>query len=68
LHNGITETGTWNFHTDDARQLLTISIGASKPLSELNDDWLIIQLNDDFINLKDDNDTHLEELHLRPAH
>jgi hypothetical protein len=42
---------------------LIIVIPSPKPLEELNDHWLILEMTGSSIKLKDDNDEHLEELH-----
>jgi hypothetical protein len=57
-----TTSGTWRTTSDDGLQRLVLFSSATKPLSELNDDWVIVQSDDQKIQLKDDNDTHLEEL------
>jgi hypothetical protein len=64
VKNSSTTTGTWNTGSDDGSQRLVISSGsATKPLSDLDDDWIIVSMTDTKIELKDDNDEHLEELH-----
>ncbi|MBI1228313.1 MAG: hypothetical protein GC192_23970 [Bacteroidetes bacterium] len=61
---GSTTSGTWNVTDDDSSQRLNISSGSgSKPLTDLDDDWIIIIMDADKIQLKDDNSEHLEELH-----
>jgi hypothetical protein len=55
-------SGTWNTGSDDSTQRLILSISPNKPLSELNDDWVITESTANVIRLHDDNDTHLEEL------
>ena len=55
-------TGTWSITTDDGTQRLVLFISELKPLSELNDDWIITESDDISIQLKDDNDEHLEEV------
>ncbi|GJM34754.1 MAG: hypothetical protein DHS20C18_37550 [Saprospiraceae bacterium] len=59
--NGTTQTGTWS--VDNSSQKLIINIGTDKPLTDLIDDWIILEKTDRLIKLKDDNDEHLEELH-----
>lgn len=62
--NGATTTGTWAITSNDGTQRLVISSGSgAKPLSDLDDDWIITEKSDNQIKLKDDNDDHLEELH-----
>ena len=56
-------SGTWRTTTDDGSQRLVLSLSTLKPLSELNDDWIILEMNNNVIRLKDDNEAHLEELH-----
>ncbi len=64
VKNGTTATGTWNTGSDDGSQRLVISSGsAAKPLSDLDDNWIIVSMTDTKIELKDDNSEHLEELH-----
>ncbi|HMQ61090.1 MAG TPA: hypothetical protein PKE06_10510 [Flavilitoribacter sp.] len=58
-----TTTGTWRTGTDNGSSRLIIDIIGSKPLDDLPDDWIILEKSDNLIKLKDDNDTHLEELH-----
>lgn len=58
-----TVTGTWRSTSDDGSQRLVLFISNTKPLSELNDDWVIVTSGDQSIKLKDDNSTQLEELH-----
>ena len=62
--DGSTSSGTWKVIQDDNRQKLVINTGtAVKPLSDLTDDWIIIEQSTGRIRLEDDNDEHLEELH-----
>lgn len=63
LTNNISTTGTWQITSEDGSQRLVITSGsASKPLSDLDDDWIIMDKSDNKIKLRDDNDEHLEEL------
>ena len=62
LQNSTATTGTWRITSSDGTQRLVISTSTSKPLSNLNDDWVILESGDQIIRLKDDNTTHLEEL------
>ncbi len=55
------QTGTWS--VNNSSQKLIINIGSAKPLTDLIDDWIILEKTDNLIKLKDDNDEHLEELH-----
>ena len=60
---GSTVNGTWQATTDDGSQRLAISSGSvTKPLTDLDDDWIIVSMTSNKIELKDDNDEHLEEL------
>ncbi|MCB9299335.1 MAG: hypothetical protein H6566_01730 [Lewinellaceae bacterium] len=61
--NGNVTAGTWRVADDDSRRKLIIVIGQAKPLSDLSDDWIIVDWNDSKIKLQDDNTEHLEELH-----
>lgn len=59
-----TATGTWKVTDDDGSQRMVISSGsASKPLTNLSDDWILVNMSSSKIELKDDNSEHLEELH-----
>jgi hypothetical protein len=61
--NGSTVTGTWQVTSNDGSQRLVINSGSTtKPLSDLDDDWIITEKTDSRIKLKDDNSEHLEEL------
>lgn len=61
--NGSTVTGTWQVTSNDGSQRLVINSGSTtKPLSNLDDDWIITEKTDSRIKLKDDNSEHLEEL------
>ena len=61
IREGATVTGSWQ--VSSGSQKMIIRIGNAKPLSDLDDDWLIVESSDNLIKLKDDNDEHLEELH-----
>ncbi|MAT52868.1 MAG: hypothetical protein CMN32_00195 [Saprospirales bacterium] len=58
LPDGSIKLGTWT----QTSSKLVIDINGTQPLDKLNDDWLILEKNDVIIRLKDDNNTHLEEL------
>lgn len=60
---GSTTTGTWQ--VNDSSNKLIINIAGTKPLDDLNDDWLILEKSNSSIKLKDDNNTQLEELHFQ---
>lgn len=59
--NGSVQTGSWS--VNNSSQKLIINIGTAKPLTDLIDDWIILEKTDNRIKLKDDNDEHLEELY-----
>lgn len=61
LKNGVTTNGTWQINSSSNK--LIIFMGTARPLENLNDDWIIVEKTDSVIKLRDDNDTHLEELH-----
>lgn len=63
LPGGSAVSGTWT--TSSTK--LTITITGSDELDDLTDDWLIIEQTDTLIKLKDDNNTHLEELHFKKS-
>ena len=59
-----TATGTWKVTDDNGSQRFVLSSGsAAKPLSYLDDDWILVSMSASKIELKDDNSEHLEELH-----
>lgn len=58
-----TFNGTWV--KNDSSNKLILNIHGTYPLEEMTDDWLILEMNDTAIKLKDDNTEHLEELHLK---
>lgn len=60
-----TRTGTWRTGSNDGSSRLIIDIAGEKPIDDLSDDWIILEKSDNLIKLKDDNDTHLEELHFQ---
>ena len=68
VRNGSTTSGTWEIRTssDSSQRLVIVSGSAAKPLSNLDDDWLILNITDNKIELKDDNPDHLEELTFEP--
>ena len=62
--NDATTSGTWKVIRDDGVQKLVINTGTTaKPLSDLTDDWVIVEETTTRIRLKDDNSEHVEELH-----
>jgi len=60
LNSGVNTTGNWGW--DDSSSKFHISIGTNKPLSDLTDDWLILEKTTSLIKLKDDNPTKNELL------
>ncbi len=58
--SGVNTTGTWGW--DDSSSKFHISIGSSKPLSDLTDDWLVLEKTDNLIKLKNDNPSKYELL------
>ena len=62
FRNGkVTYTGSWTRSSSGSKMI--IDMGSIHPLEELNDDWIIKVLENNVIELQDDNDEHLEELH-----
>lgn len=62
---GTSIAGTWNTHFDDSVDKLQIAITGASPLDDLNQDWVITGKTDTALKLKDDNTSHLEELHFK---
>lgn len=62
---GSTVSGSWKTHFDDSKDKLLIVLVAGKPLDDLNQDWVILEKTDTVMKLKDDNTSHLEEIHLK---
>ena len=62
VSNSGTVTGVWNTGTDDGTNRLNLSVSSAKPLSELNDNWIIIESGEHLIRLQDDNTGHPEEV------
>lgn len=61
VNSGGSTTGTWT--SDDSENEIHISLGNTEPLKDLSKGWLIISQSSTEIVLKDDDITHLEELH-----
>ena len=59
--DNVVYTGQWSH--DISSNKLVLQMGNIKPLEELTDDWIIRIINNEIVELKDDNDEHLEELH-----
>lgn len=59
---GQVTSGTWELRNGSSQKLV-LRIGTDKPLTEADDDWLLIELGDQIIRLQDDNTSELEELH-----
>ena len=51
--SGANTNGTWGW--DDSSSKFHISIGSSKPFSDLTDDWLILEKTETILRLKNDN-------------
>lgn len=51
--NGTTTTGTWQINSSSNKLIINTGV-ATKPLEELNDDWIITQKTSKVIKLKDD--------------
>lgn len=58
--SGVNTTGSWGWH--DSSGKFNISIGSNKPLSDLTDDWLVLEKTETLIRLKNDNTTKDELL------
>lgn len=59
VKNGITYSGTWSFYEDDGVDVFEINFTDSE-LSELADDWELLEFSNSLIELKDDdNDEYL---------
>lgn len=63
--DGSTLSGTWNMHFDDSKDKLLIVLAGAKPLDDLSQDWVILEKTDTVMKLKDDNTSHLEEIHFK---
>ena len=63
IPGGGSQTGTWGERPDDGVVKLDIVIPGAKPLDDLNEDWVILEKTDTSLKLRDDNNTHLEEIH-----
>ncbi|RMG75686.1 MAG: hypothetical protein D6722_00550 [Bacteroidetes bacterium] len=55
LPDGSKVTGSWRRGRDDGQEVLDILLAGSKDLEDLSDDWRILQLDDQRIELRDDN-------------
>jgi len=62
LSGALMSTGTWSVRASSNK--FVIEVEGTDALNELTDDWLIIEKTDRKIILRDDNDEHLEEIHL----
>jgi hypothetical protein len=59
VKNAITYTGTWSFYEDDGVDVFEINFADSE-LSELADDWELLEFSNTVVELKDDgNDEYL---------
>lgn len=55
ISSGSTVSGTWAFdNSDDSYDHFIIAITAPEPLDDLVDDWHVVNLSDDLIELKDE--------------
>lgn len=61
LPDGSTKTGSWT--SSSSNNTLHFVISGTYALDEMSDHWVIIEQTNTVIKLKDDNTTHLEELH-----
>lgn len=52
---GVTTNGTWQLSSNGSKLIINTGV-TTKPLEELNDDWLLIGKADKRIQLKDDSD------------
>lgn len=51
--SGANTTGIWGW--DDSNSKFHISIGSSKPLLSLTDDWVVLEKTETLVRLKNDN-------------
>ena len=58
-----TTNGTWS--SDDSHNEFHMVIGSSSPLSDISNGWLIISITGSECDMKDDNSSHIEELHFQ---
>ncbi|MBK8965699.1 MAG: hypothetical protein R3D58_22530 [Saprospiraceae bacterium] len=63
LPDGSTKTGQWSVSSSSNKLILVI--GGTYALDEMADDWVIMTKTNTVMQLKDDNTTHLEELHFK---
>lgn len=63
--SGATTTGLWNAHFDDSADKLLIVLSGVSPLDDLSQDWVILEKTDTVMKLKDDNSSHVEEIHFK---
>lgn len=52
--SGAITTGTWALHNDDSHKHFIIALGTAEPLSELNDDWEVVESSATIVKLKDE--------------
>lgn len=65
LPDGSTRQGAWSSFNDDNLLRLGLIITGTEALDDFSDDdWVITEQTGNTIKLKDDSDTHLEEIHL----
>lgn len=63
--SGAKTTGLWSAHFDDSADKLLIVLSGVSPLDDLNQDWVILEKTDTVMKLKDDNTSHVEEIHFK---
>ena len=63
LPDGSTKTGRW--FVQSSNNTLHFVISGTYALDEMNDYWVVLERTNTVIKLKDDNTTHLEELHFQ---
>lgn len=55
--------GSWQTTVDDNLPRLVISLSGNEDLVELSDDWVIVNMSNTEISLRDDNLSQTDELH-----
>ena len=54
IKDSVETTGTWGIQKSSDHNEFVINLGFAEPLEELNDDWHIVSLSEQIINLKDE--------------
>ncbi|RAJ05397.1 hypothetical protein LX64_02555 [Chitinophaga skermanii] len=64
MKDAITKNGTWSFGNSNRRYNIDFGVktDSNKPLGELTDDWVIVEVSTTKITLKDDNESSNEQL------